>query len=65
VVEAAFASRTDVHSWALADRVETLEDGDRAGVVLLLCHSPPPKGPKSVIAKPRLNWEVTTSNPSG
>ena len=33
VVQAALAGGADVHAGALADRVETLEDGDRAGVV--------------------------------
>ena len=33
VVQAALTGRADVHAGALADRLETLEDGDRAGVV--------------------------------
>jgi hypothetical protein len=36
VVEAAFSGRADIHSWALADRLKALEDGDRRGVVALL-----------------------------
>jgi hypothetical protein len=36
VVEAAFTGRADVHSWALADCLKPLEDGDRRGVVALL-----------------------------
>jgi hypothetical protein len=40
VVEAAFTGRADIHTRALADRLEALEDGDRRGVIalLLLCH---------------------------
>jgi hypothetical protein len=40
VVEAAFAGRSDIHTWALADRLKAFEDGDRGGVVaaLLLAH---------------------------
>ncbi|MGX1476000.1 UNVERIFIED_CONTAM: hypothetical protein RKD50_004808 [Streptomyces canus] len=33
VVQAALAGRADVHTGSLADRVQTLEDGDGAGVV--------------------------------
>jgi hypothetical protein len=33
VVEAAFAGRSDIHTWALADSLKALEDGDRGGVV--------------------------------
>jgi len=36
VVEAAFAGRADIHSWALADRLKAFEDGDRGGVVAAL-----------------------------
>jgi uncharacterized protein YggL (DUF469 family) len=36
VVEAAFAGGADIHTWALADRFEALEDGDRRGVVAWL-----------------------------
>jgi len=36
VVEAAFASGTDIHTGAFADGVETFEDGDIRGVVGLL-----------------------------
>jgi hypothetical protein len=44
VVEAAFAGGADIHTWALADSLKALEDGDRRGVValLLLCHLSPP-----------------------
>jgi hypothetical protein len=42
VVEAAFAGRSDIHTGALADRLEAFEDGDCAGVIgprnLLLSH---------------------------
>ena len=34
VVQAALTGRADVHARALADRLETLEDRDRAGVVV-------------------------------
>jgi hypothetical protein len=34
MVEAALASGADIHAGALTDRLETLEDGDRAGVVI-------------------------------
>jgi hypothetical protein len=33
VVETAFASGADIHTWALADRLKALEDGDRGGVI--------------------------------
>ena len=33
-VDEALAGRADVHARALADRLESLEDGDRGGVVL-------------------------------
>ena len=33
VVQAALTGRADVHAGSLADRVQTLQDGDRAGVV--------------------------------
>ena len=33
VVQTALTGRADVHAGSLADRVQTLEDGDRAGVV--------------------------------
>jgi hypothetical protein len=33
VVEAAFAGRADIHTWALADCLKAFEDGDRGGVV--------------------------------
>jgi hypothetical protein len=36
VVETTFAGRTDIHSWALANRLKALEDGDGRGVVALL-----------------------------
>jgi hypothetical protein len=34
VVEAALASRADIHARALANRLEAFKDGDRAGVVI-------------------------------
>jgi hypothetical protein len=33
VMQTAFAGRADIHTWALADRLKPLEDGDRGGVV--------------------------------
>jgi hypothetical protein len=33
VVEAALTGRADIHAGALADRIEPLEDGNRAGIV--------------------------------
>ena len=43
VVQAALAGGADVHAGALADRLEPLEDGDRAGVVGLRRR---PRGPR-------------------
>jgi hypothetical protein len=36
VVEAAFTGRSDIHTGALADRLQAFEDGDGRGVVALL-----------------------------
>src|SRR4029079_18393276 len=33
VVQAAHTGRADVHAWTLADRLETLQDGDVLGVL--------------------------------
>ena len=42
MVEAALSGGADIHTGALADGVEALEDGDIAGVVGFLSHLAPP-----------------------